>query len=82
MGLEREVLTTVAQVYMEKYHEMVGVSTFLIACGSGESMTEGIKHSGYGSHLDHGAATVDTDVEGSQELQEIASKRNLYGAQV
>ena len=45
-------------------------------------MTEGIKHTGCGLHLDHGAATVDTDVEGSQEWQEIASKGNLYGARV
>lgn len=54
--------------------QMVGLSTFLIAYWSGDSMTEGIKHSGYGLHLDHGAATGDTDVKGSQELQEIASK--------
>ena len=74
MSLEREVLTTVAHAYMEKYHEMVGVSSFLIAYWSGDSMTEGMKHTGYGLHLDHGAATVDTDVDGSQELQEIASK--------
>ena len=74
MDLEREVLTTVAHAYMEKYHEMVGVSSFLIAYWSGDSMTEGIKHTGYGLHLDHGDAMVDTDVEGSQELQEIASK--------
>ena len=74
MSFEWEVLTTVAQVYMEKYHEMVGVSSFLIAYWSGDSMTEGMKHTGCGLHSDHGAATVDTDVEGSQELQEIASK--------
>ena len=74
MSLEHEVLTTVAHVYMDKYHEMVGVSSFLIAYWSGDSMTEGIKHTGYGLRLDHGAATVDKDVEGSQELQEIASK--------
>ena len=36
-------------------------------------MTEELKHTGYGLHSDPGAATVDTDVEGSQELQEIAS---------
>ena len=74
MSLEREVLTTVAHAYMEKYHEMVGVSSFMIAYWSGDSMTEGIKHTGYGLYSDQGAATVDTDVEGSQELQEIASK--------
>ena len=74
MSLEQEVLTTVAHVYMEKYHKMVGLSTFLIAYWSGESMTEGIKHNGYGLHSDHGATTVNTEVEGSQELQEIASK--------
>ena len=65
MSLKREVLTTVAHAYMEKYHKMVGVSTFLIACWSGDSMKEGIKHTGCGLHLDHGAATVDTDVERS-----------------
>ena len=74
MSLGWEVLTTVAQVYMEKYHEMVGVSSFLIAYWSGDSMTEGMKHTRCGLHTDHGAATVDTDVKGSQELQEIASK--------
>ena len=74
MSLEREVLTTVAHMYMERNHKLVGVSSFLIAYWSGDSMTEGIKHMGCGLHSYHGAATVDTNVEGSQELQEIASK--------
>ena len=74
MSLEREVLTTIAHAYMENYHKRVGVSTFLIMYWSGDSMTEGIKHTGCGLHSDHGVATVDTDVKGSQELQEIASK--------
>ena len=59
MSLEREVLATVAHVYMEKYHEMVGVSSFLIAYWSGDSMTEGIKHTGYGLHLDYKMAMGD-----------------------
>ena len=65
MSLERKVLTTVAHAYIKKYCKMVGVSTFLIAYWSGDSMTEGIKHTGCGLQLDHGAAKVDTDVKGS-----------------
>ena len=46
-------------------YKMVGVSTILISYWRGDSMTEEMKHIGYGLHSDHGAATVDTDVKGS-----------------
>ena len=71
MSLEREVLTTVAHAYMEKYHKMVGVSTFLIVYWSKNLMTEGIKHTRCGLHSDHGAATL------TQILKAVRSCKKL-----
>ena len=62
---------TVAHAYMENCHEMVGVSSFLIAYWSGDTMTEGIKHTGYGLYSDQGAATVEQMFEAVRSCKKL-----------